>query len=329
MFLRKVLAVVPLLGVPPGCDQSAVCPSSPELPATTAAGELYVGAFDPYSPGPLPTRRVDLAVCEQDAPVAMRIITPSAPGRYAVAQLQHGFLSEGVWYTEILEHVASHGFVAVAPQMYAPGSLPTSVPPVDEEISRALRVVDWVFARLSDVAGVEADTGRLGLIGHSRGGKVAWGVLSREPSRALAVAGLDPVDGSFFGQAAVIRGPFGFPFPSLVIGAGLGSVPTGGSPIACAPEGINHVQFYEASASPAWHIVAPGAGHADFYDPGCSNCGFITGVCRRGLDPDAARRLTAGLLTAFLRGALQGDTSAYRLLTDTAAAPIPIEIEVK
>ncbi|MEL6179402.1 MAG: hypothetical protein AAFS10_10635 [Myxococcota bacterium] len=36
------------------------------------------------------------------------------------------------------------------------------------------------------------------------------------------------------------------------------------------------------------------------------------------------RTLTAGVLTAFFRASLQGDTTAYDLLTDDDAAPTPI-----
>jgi chlorophyllase len=308
----------------------AVCPDPAEPAAATPLfGSLYVSTSDPYADGRLPARTIDVMVCERESPVAMRLLTPDAPGRYAVIVFQHGFISQGVWYSDILTHLATHGFVVVAPQMYPPVILPTTVPNTQREIELALRVLDWLPGRLSAITGVEADTTRLGLAGHSRGGKVAWGVLSRDPARAMAVAGLDPVDGSMFNPDRVINGPFGFPLPSLIIGAGLAAVPAGGAGIACAPEGENHVQFYEASAAPAWHVVAPAAGHADFYDADCRGCGLIVGACRRGDDPAAVRRLTQGLLVAFFRGTLQGDAAALRYLTDAQSAPVPIVVETK
>lgn len=325
--LRTVFAATALIASCLACTESPVCPT-PTNRATAAALQtpLYVGATDPYTPGPLPTQRLDLAVCEQDAPLAMTIFSPAATGRYPVVLFQHGFVSSGPWYSEILTHLASHGFVVVAPQMYAP-LIPVGTPPIAEEIARAIRVLDWLPAHLNALTGVEADTTLQGLAGHSRGGKVAWGLLVQDPSRAGAVAGLDPVDGSMYNQASILSGPVNFPFPSLVIGAGLGSVPVTGGNMACAPEGDNHVQFYAASASPAWHVVAPDAGHADFYDPNCQPCGFIERACRPGANPAGSRQLAAGLLVAFFRATLQNDPTAYAYLTNPAAAPIPIETE--
>jgi len=52
-------------------------------------------------------------------------------------------------------------------------------------------------------------------------------------------------------------------------------------------------------------------------------------LCPGGSDRAGMRRLTAGLLVAFFRASLQGDATAYAYLTDTAGAPLPIEVEAK
>ncbi len=151
---------------------------------------------------------------------------------------------------------------------------------------------------------------------------MAWLVLVADPSRAQAVAGVDPVDGTggpFGNQARVVQGPFAFSLPALVIGTGLGG--------SCAPAGDNHEQFYAASRSPAWHVVIPDAGHADMLDEATAIS--ASSVCPGGPDRAAVRRLTAGLLVAFFRGSLQGDASAYTCLTDTVAAPMTIAVESK
>lgn len=292
---------------------------------------LFVGSGDPYQPGLLAVRTIRVARCERGAPVEMEIHAPTAAGRYAVVVFQHGFLADNSLYSEMLKHLAGHGFVVVAPQMYPPGGLPIGKPGTPEETSLAIEVLDWLPGGLSAVSGVEADTGRLGLAGHSRGGKVIWGILLRDPSRALAVAGIDPVDGRggpFGNEARVTREPFTFSIPSLILGAGLSSQAVSGG-MSCAPEGDNHVQFYAASARPAWHVVAPKAGHLDMLNDSIAECGFICAFCKAGPDRTGMRRLSAGLMVALFRGALQGDEAAYEWLTNADAAPIPIEIESK
>jgi len=131
---------------------------------------------------------------------------------------------------------------------------------------------------------------------------------------------VDPVDGTggpLGRQPRVIQGPFGFTVPALVIGTGLGG--------DCAPEGDNHVQFYEACNSPAWHVVAVDQGHADMLDEGSPGAW----LCPGGPDRAGTRRLTAGLLVAFFRAGLQGDAAAYAVLTDPVAAPITITAEAR
>lgn len=305
-----------------GCNQGSVCPqTASSISPTPSNGPLHVGTGDPYAPGDLATKVINLNVCEQEAPVALHIFTPLAPGRYAVVVFQHGLVSKAIWYNEILSHLATHGFVVVAPQMYAPNTFPTAVPSASQEVDLALRVLDWLPGHLSIASGVDADTGRVGLAGHSRGGNVTWGVLEKDATRAMAVAGLDPVDAFAFNQHGVIQGDFGFPFPSLILGAGRSG--------SCAPSGDNHEQFYAASAPPTWHVVAPGAGHTDFYDSNCDGCDFYRSFCRRGDDPAGTRRLAAGLLVAFFRGALQDDKQAFAYLQDMNASPIPVQIESK
>ncbi len=302
-------------------------PACQDVPARSAdpTGELYVGRADPYAPGPLSVRTISVARCEAGAPVALLIHTPETAGTYAVVVFQHGFLARNSAYTEILRALASHGFIVVAPQMYTPG-LPAVLgcPTAAAEADHAAQLLAWLPGHLDDLTGQRARTDRLGLAGHSRGGKVAWLVLVADPARAQAIAGVDPVDGTGGprgNQARVVNGPFSFARPALVIGTGLGG--------NCAPAGDNHEQFYAASAAPAWHVVVPDAGHADMLDADSAAASLGTLVCTRGTDPAAMRRLTAGLLTAFFRASLQGDTTASAYLTDTDAAPLPIEVESK
>jgi len=308
-----------------GCVYAPACPKSqgPEVEAPApASGTVFVGSGDPYVPGPLAVRVADVQACQYDNPVPLLVYAPDAPAAYPVVVFQHGFMTRNRAYGEVLRHLATHGFVAVAPQMYEPGLAALfGRPTAAEEAQVAAELLDWIPAGLPAVLNYTPAVGRVGLAGHSRGGKVVWLILRAEPTRASAVAGVDPVDGTggpLGNQARVARGQFPFSLPALVIGTGLGG--------DCAPAGDNHEQFYAASRAPAWHVVIPEAGHADMLDEWAAQAAGA--VCPGGPGRAGVRRLTAGLLVAFFRGALQGDSAAYAYLEDTAQAPLAIEVEV-
>jgi len=309
-----------------GCAVNSPCVESGSAPSPAEAAPalaLYRSGGDVYSPGMLSVRTVEVRRCADGAPTDLLIHAPEQNGGYPVVVFQHGFMSRNSAYDEILRHLAGHGFVVVAPQMYEPGlGALFGHPTAAEEAVLAAEVLDWLPGHLSAFTGVEARTDLLGLAGHSRGGKVAWLVLAADPARAQAIAGIDPVDGTggpLGNQQRVVQGPFPFSLPSLVFGTGLGGT--------CAPAGDNHVQFYAASPSPAWHIVAPDAGHGDMLDE--DQAVLAANVCDSGPDRAGVRRLTAGLLVAFFRGVLQGDPTAYDQLTDTSSPPVAIEVETK
>jgi chlorophyllase len=296
------------------------------------SGQVYVASGNPYEIGSLTVGRMQIDQGQSEAPVPIIIFYPQEPGAYAVVVFQHGFLMAAAYYSEILAHRASQGFIVAAPQMYEAGGLPIGKPSTPEEAALAVQVLDWLRDNLGALVGVTARTDLLGYAGHSRGGKVSWLLLKQDSSRARAVAGVDPVDGTggpMGGEDRVIQGSFGFPFPSFVLGTGLGPISSGPLQPACAPEGDNHVQFYDASASPAWHTVATEQGHLDMLDAATPGCGMECTACLTGPDKAGMRLLTGGSLAAFFRGSLQGDGSAYGWLLDTASAPVPVVMESK
>lgn len=305
---------------PPGCHEA---PGRTVTSPTPWAAPLYVSTSDPYSSGALAIHQWNIPACEQGNIVPLLILAPQTAGNYPVVVFQHGFMTRNEAYRQLLSHLASHGFVVVAPQMYEPGlAALLGHPSAAEETLASAQVLSWVSDGLAATLGYSPASSRLGLAGHSRGAKVAWLVLVADPSRVQAVAGVDPVDGRggpLGNQARVVQDSLAFSLPALVIGAGLSG--------NCAPAGDNHEQFYAASRPPAWHILIPDAGHADMLDE--STAILATRLCPGGSNRAAVRQLTAGLLVAFFRASLQGDSGAYVYLTDSAAAPLEIIVSSK
>ena len=290
---------------------------------------LYVDTTNPFGPGGLAVQTLNLPKGQQGAPADLTVYFPTQQGQYALVQFQHGFLMSKDYYSGILEQLAGHGYVVVAAQMYAPGGLPIGKPTSVEEAKLAGDVAAWAIANLSAVTGLDVRGDLFGIAGHSRGGKATWILLKGNHSFVKAVAGVDPVDSNMaiMGENPVCDGPFGFPFPSLVIGTGLGTVKVLGQ--ACAPDGQNHVQFYGDSSSPAFHVITADYGHLDMLNDTTPGCGIECDICANGPERQGMRTLTAGLLTAFFRATLQGDGTALAFLTDKTMIPGNVTLEWK
>ncbi|MDA3863592.1 MAG: hypothetical protein PF689_06945 [Deltaproteobacteria bacterium] len=293
---------------------------------TNNASGVYQSSVSSWLEGELEVEAFEIP--DTEAPVLLRVFSPTVSGNYAVVVFQHGFLMSSGYYSQMLTYLAGHGFVVVAPQMYEAGGLPLGKPSTEEEKNLALEVRTWIIGNLEQHVQGTPDFDYLGYAGHSRGGKVAWMMLKEDSSLADAIAGVDPVDGTggpLGGEERVIGGPFNFPFPSYVLGTGLG--PTGMQ--ACAPDGDNHEQFYEASASPAYHVTATEYGHNDMLDDNLEGCGMECTSCASGPEPLLMRELVQAHLVAFFRGTLQGDSSVFSVLADENSAPVTIETETK
>lgn len=313
--------IVVMTAVLSGCFKSTFCSEPGEFPAKSqtpmAAASVYVSDGDSFRPGSLSVRTCDVEPSEFQAPARLRLHAPEPAGAYPVVMFQHGFMVRNAAYDEILQHLASHGFVVIAPQMYEPGlSALMGRPTGTEEAQLAGEILRWLPGNLDRAIGYTARTDRVGVAGHSRGGTVAWSLASAHPSVIGALAGVDPVGR---GGPRVKSSTLPVGIPSMILGAGRGG--------GCAPEGRNHVQFYEASPSPAWHIVALDHGHGDMLDD--REAALAAWFCASGPDRAGMRRLTAGLLTALFRGALQENPDAWLDLSRTEAFPVAASVESK
>ncbi|KAF8654002.1 hypothetical protein HU200_062144 [Digitaria exilis] len=73
-----------------------------------------------FQPGPhrVDTKHVDQSQVPSVPKPVMVVVTPTDAGTYPVAVFLHGCNLVNSWYESLLTHVASHGFIAVAPQLY-------------------------------------------------------------------------------------------------------------------------------------------------------------------------------------------------------------------
>eukprot|EP01018_Ginkgo_biloba_P030981 Gb_22310 [translate_table: standard] len=290
-----------------------------------------VSGSEVFMEGPLSVRVLNIWPSD-GAPKSMSVVIPTADGDYPVVLFQHGFMLNHAFYTQLLRHVASHGYIAVAPQMYVLTSADAT-----REISEAAEVADWLPDGLaasfpqSLKNRVRPNFEKFVLAGHSRGGKVAFGLAlgrfgAQTSLKLSALVGLDPVDGE--GEGMQTNPPiltykensFDLEMPVLVVGSGLG-------PCKCNPEGVNHRDFYNECRAPAYHFVASDYGHLDFLNNNIGISGEVASLfCKRGGAKEPMRRFTGGILVAFLRKSLDNDGAALNQILDCPSI-CPVKIE--
>ncbi|XP_052188488.1 chlorophyllase-2 [Diospyros lotus] len=253
-------------------------------------------------------------------PKPLLIATPSGDesGEFPLLLLLHGYLLSNSFYSQLIQHVASHGFIVIAPQLYT-----VAGPDSTEEIRSAAAITNWLPEGLQKLlpANVRPNLSKIALSGHSRGGKAAFALaLGRTATASLkfsALIGIDPVDGMDKGKQTppavltYIPHSFDLDMAVMVIGSGLGEVKKNPFFPACAPKGVNHENFYGECRKPAFYFVAKDYGHVDMLD---DNTGGIRGkatycLCKNGRSRGPMRRFVAGITVAFMRAYLEGDLS--------------------
>ncbi len=254
----------------------------------------------------------------------------------------------------LTEHLASHGFVVIAPEHVGNG-LDGSFP-MDVAASMRVRPLDLSLA-LDHVLELSAtwpgplylavDRDRVGASGHSFGAtsamRLAGAALdpaavaercAAEPEAFLCdgwgAASVPATQGDARVKALLALGPLGLE----ILGPGFGGtigVPTmvqGGTHDTITPPEVECVPPYEALATPAWLVLIEGAGHFTFSDV----CDFLdsVGATIEQLDDGCgdddiasadAHAVTATYATAFFRRALTEDTTVDALLAPAASLP--------
>uniref|UniRef100_A0A2N9GFK4 chlorophyllase n=1 Tax=Fagus sylvatica TaxID=28930 RepID=A0A2N9GFK4_FAGSY len=307
--------------------------SKPALATTTV---FDMGKF------PFTCKKVETSNCDSPQtsgstppPKPLLIVTPTTSGEYPVILFLHGFYLRTCFYSQLLEHISSHGYIVVAPQLYL------YIPPNGlEEVELAGRVTDWLSSGLQSQLpeNVEANLLKLALAGHSRGGKAAFALALGYAKTSLkfsVLLGIDLVAGcNKLCQTkphilTYVPRSFNLSIPVTVIGTGLGPEQRNCMSPPCAPDGMNHEEFFNECKPPCAHFVAKDYGHMDMLndDPSgivgeMSGCMCVNGKGSR----DLMRRSVGGIVVAFLRAYLEGESGdLVAILDDPKVAPAKLE----
>ncbi|XAR57280.1 Chlorophyllase [Bertholletia excelsa] len=256
--------------------------------------------------------------CSLPPPKPLLIATPSEAGEFSLLLLLHGYLLYNSFYSQLIQHISSHGFIVIAPQLYT-----VAGPDATDEIKSTAAITNWLSEGLQKILPphVHPNLSKIALSGHSRGGKAAFALaLGKVTTASLnfsALIGIDPVDGMDKGKQtpppvlSYVPHSFDLKMPVLVIGSGLGEIKKNPLFPPCAPNGVNHKDFYGECRKPACYFVAKDYGHADMLDDDTKG---IRGrstycLCKNGKAREPMRRFVGGLVVAFLKAYLEGDSS--------------------
>lgn len=275
--------------------------------------DLPAPVADPTLPGPYSVHREPVTLALSDHSVEGQFTLPKSGGRWPLLILNHAFNTDHRDYRTWADHLASHGFVVLAPT-WDEGLLSSRN---HAELAQDLvDVLDWLDTTGAGIAWLadHTDPSLIGVLGHSRGGKQAVHAAILD-DRIDALFAFDPVDSAPpFGPASADAYPSVTPemmaefiIPSAILGAGLSSSAPFIGP-ACAPEEENYQAYFDAIAVPKRGWVLPKAGHLDFSDPCADDPGLVTcQTCTIGDDPAEARRVAQVLAVSFFQVHLRGD----------------------
>ena len=156
----------------------------------------------------------------RDAPLDPRV------GARPLLVFSHGYMINPEWYSELVEHYASKGFVVLAPEHVEADWLLAAAASFarPRDVSRTLDLAEMLSAEGGALAGL-IDVDQVGVVGHSYGGYTALAVsgarfdLAPFEQRCAALAADDP--------KAFLCAPFLGRAEEMAALAGLADVPAG------------------------------------------------------------------------------------------------------
>jgi predicted dienelactone hydrolase len=288
-----------------------------------------------------PGRRAALAGLLDGAPEACVAKTTAASrdaiasaGEYPIVLYSHCYTCTRWSAHAVMERLASHGFVVVAPDHIgdtlfdrldgSPALLDNELVDVREADIRFL--LDRVLAGDVLPDGVTANAVQVGMMGHSIG-SVTAGRVAENDSRIAAVVGLAaPMENILYGKVSIeaIEVPLG-----LLVANEDNSITEAGNFFIRENFSNANTPAYKMEVVDAGHwSVTNIAGLDEFFAPGCGD-----GLRQTNGEPftyvsvDSANGHTATFVTAFFAGHLLNEPSALELLGRNpfpTAAPIEV-----
>ncbi|CAO2820020.1 unnamed protein product [Amaranthus hypochondriacus] len=274
------------------------------------------------------------------APEPLIIVSPIQEGLYPVLLFLHGTLTSNQDYSDLFYHIASHGYIVVAPQLFSKFNFPSQ----QSEIDMAATVANWIPSNLNKVLQdrisptVKPNLNKVAVSGHSRGGKSAFALTlnytktTKLTTKISALIGLDPVAGKSKNQRFepyILNyepNSLDISIPVTIIGTGLGNITR--LFIPCAPNEVSHQQFYDESKK-ASHFVVLEYGHMEMLNDRFFDLSWI--MCKTGDGPRSVmRRTVGGIMVAFLDAYFRGDGEEYFYVLDhPSLAPTTLFVENK
>lgn len=359
--LHRALCYLPgmlLISLVMGC-------SGDETPPTAEAPWVEPGTWGPYDAGVTTLEIVDARgkeltvevwypaqAIEGDEPDPYPVLpismdayrnAPAAAGPFPLVAFTHGHIAIRFQSAFLCEHLASHGFVVVAPDH--PGDTLTDLREdelwqiVLERPGDVISSVDAVLQRSAEgdaLLGGITDAQTYAIVGHSLGSLNAMVIGGAEPDYAgLVDFCADPANASYEGcdrlvdidladvsghetsdPRAIVTVPMS---PGLWYAFGVEGLSTIRAPLLIAGE-LDEVLPYETEARPVYELMAspktlatfPRGGHYPFSDiclflPVWTECG---GEADGFVDVERAQQITEGMVTAWIRSELLGDVRA-------------------
>lgn len=242
-----------------GCARLGTLPSNAH--DVLVADAQTVAAGDPSAPGPLPVKAYGVTLQSPAGGFPLVVYRPQTQvGPLPAVVFLPGRSAQEWQYESYGRALASHGFVVAMRGWYSPFR-------TDPELARDARVMgDWLIAH-----GL-ANPKRLGVAGHSMGGKVSI-LAAIDDDRFHAVVALDPDEA---GATPVARGPIErLKAPLLVVGMELAEL---GWSVCATPE--NNFRSFFANAPPgSIELTMLGADHVQLMD---APDAFGMFICRVG-----------------------------------------------
>lgn len=224
----------------------------------------------------------------------------AAAGPHPAIAFGHGFQQPVAAYSSTLRHLATWGFIVIAPRSYESSLLPNHSQFANDLID-SLNFLAAQSAVGTSLFFQAVNVNRFGVSGHSMGGGASLIAADREP-RILAISNMAAAET----MPSAIRAMTGITRPVQLIA---------GSSDGIVPPDSNQVPMYNAGNAPRQAPTILGGSHCNFQD-----YAVFSLFCDTGLIPKADQlRITRRLLTAWFLLYLRGDTDLWQAVWGPSA----------